>query len=60
MVDKGERMKKIIVLSLMLSGCATAGKVRTEIANDLSKIVENSDCQANCEMIKLYIKTHLQ
>jgi hypothetical protein len=53
-------MKKIIMLSLLLSGCATAGKVRTEIANDLSKIVENSDCQANCEMIKLYIKTKLQ
>ena len=52
-------MKKIILLGLMLTGCAGT-QVKKQIAADLNGIVsQGQDCQTICDTLKEYIKTKL-
>lgn len=47
-----------LLFTLILTGCA-GGKIKKQIADDLTKIVQAGDCEQSCESLKAYIKHKL-
>lgn len=53
-------MKYLLVILMLLPACATAGKIKTQIAGDLLAIVNGVSCENACDEVKKYVAEQLQ